>query len=317
MKIRQIKYDIIMKSKETQLHFPFLYEQSDKDWFMTYREGPHGVPGGDNVKCVQSHDGGNNWKPWEGLAPEPRLRWFRTRLKNGKYISHRYRLKKGVNDYYGYMFYSDDNGSTWIKKRCDVYGLSISNDYAYMWGHIKEDKVGNLYVVVYGKSEDKYINLIMISNDKGNSWNPYHYLGIDHHTFREGPNEGNIELLSDNDILAVYRTGGPLIYALSQNRGKNWHHYILDEAGVSPQLLKMNDIVICSYGTRDIKLRYFKEGLFSKPIEVYKGAGSGYTDIQKLSNNRFRIVFDQSDFNLKIVKDGIHKIVRVEYMIIR
>ncbi len=315
MEIKQLSYKTIMQSKTTELHFPFLYEKNDKEWYMTYREGPHGVPGGDFVKCVKSFNQGETWQPWEGLGAEPRLRWFRTILKDGSMISHRYRLKKGVNDYYGYILRSNNKGKNWIKSRCDVYGISIDDDYAYMWGNIVEDNEENLYVIAYGTCEDKYINMIMTSHDKGQSWNPFCHLGIENSSFTEGPCEGSLVFLDDGRILAVYRTGGPLIYSLSDHTKKHFIHFVLDNHGVSPQLLKMGDMVICTYGIRDIKMRYFHNDRFSEVIDVYTGSGSGYTDIQQLSNNRFRIVFDQSDFLINQIKGDKQRLVRVEYKI--
>ena len=50
---------------------------------------------------------------------------------------------------------------------------------------------------------------------------------------------------------------------------------------------------------------------WNEPLCFYQGQGTGYTDIQALSANTFRIVFDESTF-LSDDESGDHRIVRVE-----
>lgn len=306
-----------MQSRTTELHFPFLYEKSDNEWYMTYREGPHNVPEGDIVKCVQSKDQGQTWIPWEGLTPEPKLRWNRTKLKNGNYISHRFRFRKGGNDYYGYILRSDSKGVDWTKTRSEIYGLTMDTEFVYMSGNIREDINGDLYVMLFGVFEEKFTNCLLRSQNGGDTWNVYSELGLRNSSFTEGAGEGNFLFLNQKSILSVYRTGGPLIYALSEDKGMNWRHFVLDQYGVNPQLLKMKDHIICTYGNHGIKLRYFIEGKFSHPIDIYTGSGSGYSNLQQLSDDRFRVVFDESDFLMSQVNSDYQKLVRVEFQIIR
>jgi len=73
--IQIVSREVILSHTSEQLHFSFLHEAADRNWYMTYREGPHGPSGGDRVQCVMSKDRGKTWVDWPELKAEPRLRF--------------------------------------------------------------------------------------------------------------------------------------------------------------------------------------------------------------------------------------------------
>ena len=95
--IELIRRDVLLSNSglygipDEQLHFPFLYESDNGNWYMTYREGPHlesRFGPGNRVQCVQSRGRGRTWLPWMRMLVEPLLRqFFVTCLKDGSLIS--------------------------------------------------------------------------------------------------------------------------------------------------------------------------------------------------------------------------------------
>ena len=78
--IKLVRRDVLLSNPglygipDEQLHFPFLYESDNGNWYMTYREGPHfesKFGSGNRVQCVQSRDRGRTWLPWMGMHVEP------------------------------------------------------------------------------------------------------------------------------------------------------------------------------------------------------------------------------------------------------
>ena len=115
---------------DEQLHFPFLYESENGNWYMTYREGPHlesRFGPGNRVQCVQSRDGGHTWLPWMGMLVEPFLRqFFVTPLNDGSLISYRCRMAKfhqsssTTLEGTAIILRSQDEGATWTRHYAPV-----------------------------------------------------------------------------------------------------------------------------------------------------------------------------------------------------
>ena len=85
--------------------------------------------------------------------------------------------------------------------------------------------------------------------------------------------------------------------------------------GVSPQLLLLdNGVLVLSFGTRRIiQVMASWDGTgksWSEPVVLYKGATSGYSNLQSLGRDRFRIVYQEGTFDE--YQAGGHRIVRVE-----
>ncbi|OPZ83224.1 MAG: hypothetical protein BWY76_02376 [bacterium ADurb.Bin429] len=73
-----------------------------------------------------------------------------------------------------------------------------------------------------------------------------------------------------------------------------------------------NGVLICAFGTRDIQVMCDVSGTghhWSAPLPIYRGQGSGYTDVQALGADTFRLVYDESSFFEEHA--GGHRIVRV------
>ena len=298
----------ILAKDDVQLHFPFLHEAKNGTWYMTYREGRHGS-NRERVYCVTSADRGKSWQPWTGLQAEPELRLFRRRLSDGTFISHRYQFT--INDQAagsGFILRSSDDGATWSKIAAPLAGLPfVPGKPAGLWGHIVEMPDGRLLCGLYGKTPEdgKYINGLVESNDDGKSWRYLSHLCDDPSLGNEGPDEMDLVRLESGELLGVFRTGtqpdSHMHQVRSTDGGKTWSRpRDLGSVGVSPQLLLLTSgVLVCTYGTRDVYAMAGWDGSgreWSKPRLIYEGEGSGYTDLQALSEATFRIVFDRSPF---------------------
>jgi len=327
-KLTVIDRQTILSSDEEQLHFPFLHEAADGVWHMTYREGPHGVPGGDRVQCVRSEDRGATWQTHPSLKPSPSLRLFYQKLSDGALLANRYVSE--VNPEGGRfidMLRSEDDGETWLEHRAPITGIPVSADEPIrlgFWGKAAEPEPERLLQGCYHKpgdfpykSGDKYVNAVLESVDGGRSWQFLSNVCTDTSLGVEGADEQDLEVLPNGDILTVFRTGSadPIYQARSEDGGRSWSEpEPSGVTGVSPQLLLLgNGMLIHSYGTRDVQVQVSEDGTgraWSAPLLIYKGEGSGYTHLQSLAPGRFRAVYDESSFSG--VQEGGNRIVRVE-----
>ena len=328
VRLTVLRRDVILEHATEQLHFPFLYESRDGTWYMTYREGPHGPFGGDRVQCALSHDRGRTWEPYPGLrAGTFSLRLFYQALSDGTLLANRY---QSLVDESGKrtmeMLRSGDDGCVWLEHRApliDVPAELEGHDVPLsFWGQCVEVEPGSLVQGFYGQhvpesertGRRSFVNGVFESTDMGQSWRFLSYICADSSLGRESPTELDLEVLPNGDLLSVFRTGGPIFMSRSEDKGETWSPAEdMGVTGVSPQLLLLqNKVLIMSYGTRDVYVRVSPDGLgsrWTKPVLLYKGPGSGYTHLQALGPDRFRVVFDESPFADKVAPGG--KIMRV------
>jgi hypothetical protein len=293
------KREVILTHTTEQLHFPFLYEAKDGTWYMTYREGPHGPPGGDRVHCTLSHDRGATWKPYPGLrAGTMNLRLFYRELSDGTLLANRYtsRIDKD-GEHYMEMLRSGDDGCVWLEEDAPlmnlpselrqtesvtIYPWDQDTPSVAFWGRCIELEANCLIQGFYMQDVTatkqtgyyKYITGLFKSEDMGSSWRFLSYICTDTtlgangssgtSTVRhEGSNELDIEVLPNGDILSVFRTGGPIYMSRSTDKGNTWSPAVdTGVVGVSPQLLLLeNNTLVMSYGTRDVYVRASMDGL--------------------------------------------------------
>ena len=110
-----------------------------------------------------------------------------------------------------------------------------------------------------------------------------------------------------------------MVMSRSKDGGKTWTEpKDLGFVGVSPQILKLgNGIIVCSFGNDKrnvcVMASIDKEcENWTEPLLVHESPGSAYTDIQAVSDDVFRLVFDDSQFHDKSLKAGRNLILRVE-----
>jgi hypothetical protein len=314
-----------------ELHFPFLHEAPDGTWYMTHREGPHGggirtfgidwddpranLTADDRVQTVMSTDRGRTWLPWPGLKADSRnLRLFRTRLEDGTWISHRYRVDDlapdgGKTRGRVIILRSSDDGASWTRRTADVTGLPYGSRVG-IWGHIVAPESGRLLATVYGPQAGQRYGLgLLESGDQGATWRFIAELAGPDTPGNEGPNEADLVHLGGGELLVVFRTGtrepSELHEVRSQDGGKTWTkpRSLGVAAAVSPQLLRLDSgVLVNTYGTRAgerrvwARVSYDGGRRWQQPLLLYDGPGSGYTDVQSLGEDRFHVVFDQSPF---------------------
>ena len=140
--IELVRRDVLLSNSgryaipDEQLHFPFLYESENGNWYMAYREEPHmekRFGPGNQVQCVQSRDRRATWLPWMGMLAEPLMRQlFVTRLNNGSLISYRCRMSElhwsvnGTLEGTTIILRSQDEGATWTRHDAPVSKLPFS-----------------------------------------------------------------------------------------------------------------------------------------------------------------------------------------------
>jgi len=230
-------------SPNNQVHFPFMFESSNGNWYMTLREGPHhwgpegkGLPRDDSeralytsdrVQTVYSPDQGETWRPWAGLkAHDTWMRLFRTRLSDGSMISPSYHFGDSTTDAGGepvrklVFRVSRDDGATWEEQPREVRGLPYAQPNEALitpctWGAIEQLDNNRLVLAVYGRTQESvdsgmdrgYSVGLLASNDGGGTWHFESWIAYDYNIGSEGPNEIDLVSLGDGRLLAIFRTG--------------------------------------------------------------------------------------------------------------
>ena len=131
------------------------------------------------------------------------------------------------------------------------------------------------------------------------------------------PREPGIELLPSGELVALIRCA-PMIQVCSTDGGRTWSEpRKLSYAGMCPQLLLLeNGVLVASYGTRNymhIMASWDGAGKnWSKPLVLYQGATSGYSNLQALASDRFRICYQEGTFMPNKYQSGGNRLVRTE-----
>jgi len=322
---------------DEQLHFPYLYESANGTWYMTYREGPHleeKFGPGNRTQCVQSRDRGKTWLPWMGMKPELLYQFFVTRLKDGSLISYRHKMtgldvvrvqaptaEDGMLQGTQILLRSSDEGATWTRHPVPVTNLpfSVESVLVSFWGKALEMPDGRLLWPVYSREGNTILGLTE-STDGGRSFRWLSSL-CDDATVGERREPG-LARLASGELLAVLRTGSfpadnrPMVQVRSKDGGRTWSSpQRLARPGICPQLeLLDNGALVCTYGSRrylHVMVSWDGEGKnWSEPIILYEGQTSGYSNIQALAADRFRICYQEGSFDA--LQEGGNRIVRVE-----
>ncbi len=327
---------------DEQLHFPHLYESTNGNWYMMYCEGPHheglfNSPG-NRVQCVQSMDRGKTWLPWMGLRAQTFMyHLFTARLADGSLISCRTRMTglhergderkpaDGTVDGTAILLRSDDEGATWSRRHVPVLNMPCSDDahLITLWGPAIEMSDGRLVWCIISRERTQRNSLAAVveSTDGGGSFrflaalchNVYEEVGLE-------PREPGMILLPSGELLALIRCT-PMLQVRSSDGGRTWGAPLkLDRPGICPQLLLLkNGVLVCSYGTRQylhIMASWDGEGRqWSKPLVLYEGQTSGYSTVQTLGADRFRVCYQEGTFNK--FQPGPNRIVRTEVEVTR
>ena len=107
-----------------------------------------------------------------------------------------------------------------------------------------------------------------------------------------------------------------MVQVRSRDGGLTWGPPLrLARPGVCPQLLLLeNGVLVCSYGTRRyVHVMASWDGTgdqWSEPLVLYEGQTGGYSNLQALAEDRFRIVYQEGTFDA--YQEGGNRIVRSE-----
>jgi len=219
-------------SPADQLHFPWLYESSNGNWYLTYRKGRHGASDGDLVQTVESSDRGETWKPWEGLTAEPWLfQFFPTRLPDDSLIFYRCRMfdlkavADGTTEGTSYMYRSTDDGDTWTKYSAPVTGMpgslyTTGDGLKTLWGTGILMADGRLLMGIISRDAGSVAGVAQ-STDNGRS---FQYLASVCHApiTRREP---GMALMQNGDLVSAIRTGtntSNMVLTRSSDGGRTW-----------------------------------------------------------------------------------------------
>jgi hypothetical protein len=132
--------------------------------------------------------------------------------------------------------------------------------------------------------------------------------------------EPGIARLRSGELLSVVRTrlepDTPMLQTRSRDGGRTWSTpRRLRFPGACPQLLLLdNGVLVLSFGTRRIvQVMASWDGTgerWSGPVVLYRGQTSGYSNMQSLGPDRFRVVYQEGAFDGP--QAGGHRLVRVE-----
>ena len=261
---------------------------------------------------------------------EPLLRQlFVTRLKDGSLISYRCRMAKlhqcsnNILEGTAIILRSQDEGATWSRHDAPVSNLpfSLTSHLISLWGHAVEMPDGRLLWPIYSR-EGNTISGIVQSIDGGNS---FEWLAnvCEDNTVGERRELGLVRLPS-GELLGLIRCGTqpsrPMVEVRSSDDGRTWSSpRRLARAGVCPQVLLLkNGVLVCSYGTRRyVHVMASWDGAgrqWSEPLVLYEGQTSGYSNLQALADDRFRVVYQEGTFDT--YQDGGNRLVRSEIQIV-
>ncbi len=336
--VELVRRDVLLSNSglygipDEQLHFPYLYESDNGNWYMTYREGPHfesTFGPGNRVQCIQSRDRGRTWLPWMGLQVEPFLRqFFVTRLQDGGLISYRcgmtslHESSNGTLKGTAIILRSQDEGATWSRHDVPVTNLpfSLDSQLISLWGHVVEMPDGRLLWPAYSR-EGNTISGIVQSIDGGDRFDWLANV-CEANTVGERREPGLIRLPS-GELLALIRCGTqparPMVEVRSSDEGQTWSSpRRLARPGVCPQVMMLgNGVLVCSYGTRrymHVMASWDGAGRqWSEPLVLYEGQTSGYSNLQALADDRFRVVYQEGSFDAH--QEGGNRLVRSEIQV--
>ncbi|MAV38497.1 MAG: hypothetical protein CMJ59_23925 [Planctomycetaceae bacterium] len=343
-RLRLVARDILISNPGTygipdeQLHYPWLYESTNGIWYLTYREGPHHEArfqsAGNRVRCVQSRDRGKTWLPWLGMKAEPWMyQFFVTRLADHSLISYRCKMTglhqsvdasqrpDGTLSGTQILLRSSNAGATWKRSHVPVSNLPFSLDSALItfWGSAISMPDGRLlWSIITREGRDTRIGVVE-STDGGRSFRFLSSIcGPEVYDDVGEPREPAVVLLPRGDLVAVIRCN-PMLLVRSQDGGRTWHEpRKLEAAGpaICPQLLLLeNGILVCSYGSQRRRMSVIASWdgggrHWTPPLVIYRGETSGYSGLQALGPDRFRVCYQEGSFlNLQ---SGGNRLVRVE-----
>ena len=320
---------------EEQLHFPYLFESTNGIWYLTYREGPHfetPTVAGNRVQCVQSRDRGKNWLPWMGMKAEPWMyQFFVTRLEDGTLISYRCRVTDvhkvvpangppdGTTAGTAIILMSKDEGATWTRRFVPVSNMPCSEDshLITLWGRAIQMPDGRLLWAIISREQRESESVVGVVESTDGAKSFRFVSALCHDVIQEvgEPREPGIKLLPSGELVALIRCA-PMIQVRSADGGQTWSEpRKLSYEGMCPQLLLLeNGVLVASYGTRDymhIMVSWDGAGKkWSEPLVLYEGQTGGYSNLQALAPDRFRICYQEGTF--KKYQPGGHRIVRTE-----
>ena len=317
-----------------QVHFPYLYEAEDGTWFMCHHEGPHyagmkvfGLSWDDeNAKyltddrpqTVMSLDRGVTWRPWPGMPHRERdLRLQITELRDGSLMSYLSYMDDFHSNRATLVFiYSEDGGATWRSEEAEVAGLPLTQGRSgVLWGSVLEITADHLLVPYYGEQfvdpqtdKARFLTGILQSKDRGKSWQHLAVIATADTPGEEGPNESAIIRLGGQALYAVFRVGdkpGSTMHeSRSEDLGRTWSKpkpLPGGEEGVSPQLIEMGERLVLVFGRRVSGDRALIAWMSSdggkswaRDFRIFEGTGKVYANLQKLSEDRLRVVYDAS-----------------------
>jgi hypothetical protein len=224
-----------------------------------------------------------------------------------------------ITSFNGSKYSSTNGGTSWSAVNCTFNTGTVAYSSLYNnYGDVVQSG-SQLLITAYGPraGSSTQESVLFASSDNGSTWTRRStiasytsdvLIGMG----SEGPSECGLVKLNNGNLLAVFRTGQPfpssdlnavappIMWAMSSDNGVSWTTpKSLGVSGVFPTIRKLDDgSVALTYGRYGVKVMFADEtGLrWSRPTTVYAGPGSGHTEIRKMLNGQYAMVYDQSSF---------------------
>ncbi|MBV8829474.1 MAG: exo-alpha-sialidase [Acidobacteriaceae bacterium] len=175
------------------------------------------------------------------------------------------------------------------------------------WGEIIQAKNGCwLSTLYYNLTSDARSTrlVLMRSTDQGITWKEISVIAAVEEgsasswTGDEGPNEAGMVRLANGSLFVVFRTGQYLGYTRSLDDGLSWTKpQPTPFKGVAPRLrLLSNGMLALSFGRPGpVVLTVSSDGKgfsWSKPVEIFRGMSTRYTDFVEIAPGKLLMVYD-------------------------
>lgn len=230
-------------------------------------------------------------------------------------------LAGGTNSWTNARYSSTDGGATWTRIADASFSTGAVTYTTMFYSNCGEVVVSGStwFITAYGKrvGQSTYEMVLFVSTNSGASWSrratiAQYVAGQNVSMGEEGPTEGDIVLLDNGNLLAVYRTGQPyptcdvnavapaVCWGISSDSGSTWSSPKM--IGVTGQLVQLhkldNGMVAMTYGRYGCKVIFVDAtGLrWTKPFIIYNGPTCGTVGFEKADDGKYIFIYAQSSF---------------------
>jgi|GEM_PF-5680633 hypothetical protein len=301
------------------LNFCFATRFSDGTIYLNHSTGIHTVT---EKGCRDiSTDNGATWQ--KSPSPIAGMNAFETLNKMRRVVGCWESKPRKEHDFHIFTFDGDNRKID--EKKFQVVMPYITS--CLLHRDIKRTSDGRLLLTGYGYKEgaNKFHNFLLESKDDGLSWNFVSVIAEDPAgEFPEGPCETGIEVLSNDEILAVYRVGStsPMFQKRSTDGGATWSDAVkIASYSAAPSLLRLNDgtlVLIAGRPRLYLMVDFSGTGKHWQDVAIYNHhATSSYASVLETTPGELLVIYDESDFGSWRNPSPFHRIMGARFNLVK